>query len=290
MRVWQRGDRRAVHKPLLVLFALGRLARGEAAFPEFSAVEGELGRLLFEFGPSGSERTRHNPFWHLKTDGLWELHGPASLLDRPAGATPTITELRAHHVAGDFPAGLRTQMQRDPGLVEEIASRIVQAHFPESIRQDVLDAVGLGGEQLGRAVSMTTRARRDPAFRERVLVAYEYRCCVCGHDLRLGSQVIGLEAAHIKWFNAGGPDIECNGLALCSLHHKIFDLGAFTVLPDGHQIAFSQHMVGGSETQARLLAHHGASLVQPQCRDYAPNPDFLAWHRREVFKEPQREV
>jgi len=22
-----------------------------------------------------------------------------------------------------------------------------------------------------------------------------------------------------------------NGLALCSLHHKIFDLGAFTVLP-----------------------------------------------------------
>jgi putative restriction endonuclease len=40
---------------------------------------------------------------------------------------------------------------------------------------------------------------------------------------------LGLEAAHIKWFQAGGPDIEANGLAMCSLHHKLFDLGVFTI-------------------------------------------------------------
>ncbi len=58
-----------------------------------------------------------------------------------------------------------------------------------------------------------------------------------------------------------------NGLALCSLHHKIFDLGAFTVLPGNHQIVFSRHLMGGDDTKAKLLAHHGAGVI---CR--APYP------------------
>jgi len=38
-----------------------------------------------------------------------------------------------------------------------------------------------------------------------------------------------LEAAHIKWHQAGGPDTIDNGLALCSLHHKLLDLGALGI-------------------------------------------------------------
>src|SRR6185503_19127739 len=94
--------------------------------------------------------------------------------------------------------------------------------------QDILDAVGLD-------LSLTetvTRRKRDPAFRGRVLTAYEYACAVCGFDVRLGGHALGLEAAHIQWHQAGGPDVEPNGLALCSLHHKAFDLGAFTIKPD----------------------------------------------------------
>jgi putative restriction endonuclease len=60
-----------------------------------------------------------------------------------------------------------------------------------------------------------------------------YRCAVCGFDVRLGSVSIALDAAHIRWHQAGGPDLERNGLALCVLHHKTFDLGAFTVNQDG---------------------------------------------------------
>jgi HNH endonuclease len=36
---------------------------------------------------------------------------------------------------------------------------------------------------------------------------------------------VGIEAAHVQWFNFGGPDSLDNGLALCSLHHKLFDVG-----------------------------------------------------------------
>lgn len=31
---------------------------------------------------------------------------------------------------------------------------------------------------------------------------------------------------------SGGPDSEANGVALCALHHKLFDRGAFTLSKD----------------------------------------------------------
>jgi putative restriction endonuclease len=62
-----------------------------------------------------------------------------------------------------------------------------------------------------------------------VLRAYEYSCAVWGFDVRLGTMSIALEAAHIKWHQAGGPDEESNGLALRMLHHKLFDRGVFTL-------------------------------------------------------------
>ena len=288
MRVWQRGDRRAVHKPLLVLFALSRIINGDTAMVDWNGAEPHLKELLEEFGPAGSSQTRHNPFWHLKTDGLWQLDGPADILSRPPGATPTLTELRKHHVQGGFPPPLRDALSRDPTLVLAIARRIVDAHFPESIRDDVLVAARLPIYGAETPPSGEQRRRRDPAFREKVLLAYQYRCGVCGHDLRLGRQMVGLEAAHIKWFQASGPDIVSNGIALCSLHHKVFDLGVFTILPDSYQIVFSQHLNGNNETTGRFLAHQGAGLILPQAREYFPESSFLDWHKREVFKKPAR--
>ena len=68
IRVFQRGEQRAVHKPLLILYALGRIARGEARMVEFAQMEGAFKQLLTEFGPSSAGASRHYPFWHL---GVW---------------------------------------------------------------------------------------------------------------------------------------------------------------------------------------------------------------------------
>ncbi len=289
VRVWQRDGQRAVHKPLLVLLALGRLWRGEPSAAEFSEIEEPLRKLLEQFGPSSAGASRHYPFWHLRTDGLWMLHGPAGILDRPPGATPTLTELRRGRVSGGFTPAVLEALERDRSLVPRLARRIVEAHFPESLQQDVLDAVGIDAVE-SSTITPPGKPRRDPLFRDRVLLAYEHRCCVCGHDLRLGGQVVGLEAAHIRWFQAGGPDIEPNGLALCSLHHKLFDLGVFTVIPGEYTVVVSQHLTGGDDARARMLSYHGAGLIGPQNAGYQARPEFLDWHKVQVFKEPQREL
>ncbi len=75
IRVFQRYGQRAPHKPLLILYELGRIARGERAEIEYNEIEPDLQALLDAFGPSGAKNTRHYPFWHLQSDGFWELAG-----------------------------------------------------------------------------------------------------------------------------------------------------------------------------------------------------------------------
>jgi putative restriction endonuclease len=291
IRVWERDGQRAPHKPLLVLLMLGRLWRQEPPIVPFAQIEPVLRRLLEQFGPASARATVHYPFWHLHTEtngGLWDLHGPDSILSRPAGATPNLTEMR-ESVSGGFAPQVLDALQREPGLIPRLAQSIVAAHFPESLQQDVLEAVGLPVILGQQQVAGEQERRRDASFRRRVLLAYEYRCCVCGHDLRLEGIVVGLDAAHIKWFQAGGPDIEPNGLALCSLHHKLFDLGAFTVLPAGYILVVSQHLTGSDHAKDRLLSYHGAGLIRPQTDASLPKAEYLDWHTKQVFKTPQRE-
>lgn len=147
------------------------------------------------------------------------------------------------------------------------------------MHEDLLDATGLGDLP-------PAQSRRDPAFRERVLVAYEWRCAVCSFDVRLRNASIGLDAAHIKWHQAGGPDLEENGLALCVLHHKLFDRGAFSLSAE-RRILLSEQ-VHGSDGFPELLRWHGQPTRPPQNPIWKPNATYVAWHRAQVFHGPER--
>ncbi len=297
----QRAGVYAPHKPLLVLWALGRVQQGQARLAPFGEVDQPLQDLLAEFGPTGAAKNRHYPFWHLSSDGdgaLWVLDAPADFLARPAGATPNLGELRSLGVQGGFHPDIDATLRTVPGLLESVAARVLDEYFPDTLHADIAAAVGL---DLSRPVVLaaceppaaymaSARRRRDPGFRERVLRAYEYRCCVCGFDLRVGRISAGLEAAHIQWHHTGGPDIESNGLSLCALHHKLFDLGAFTVEPAEHRVVFSQQAIAGDRSQQGELRHHGQRLIAPQQPDMSPSPAYLAWNLKYVFKDPARRV
>jgi putative restriction endonuclease len=283
LNVWSRGDQRAPHKPLLVLYALGRWSRGEPADIPFKQVDAGLTDLLKEFGPPRQSYHPEYPFWRLQNDGVWVVHASGPLTPRQGNTDAKKSELLAKDAAGGFSPEVQVALRADPGLASEIAGRLVESHFPDSIHPDILAAVGLS---LG--TDKATTKRRDPQFRQRVLTAYEYRCAVCGFDVRLGSVSIALDAAHIRWHQAGGPDRESNGLALCVLHHKTFDLGAFTVAGDGILLV-SDQAHGTEGFHDVLMRHHGKPVRPPQRREWKPAPDSLDWHAREVFKGTARE-
>ena len=98
---------------------------------------------------------------------------------------------------------------------------------------------------------------------------------------------VALDAAHIRGFQAGGPDRESNGLALCVLHHKLFDLGAFTLGADG-RLLVSDQANGTAGLQEALTRHHGGKVRPAQRPEWSPDAAFLDWHGREVFKGKAR--
>jgi putative restriction endonuclease len=74
-----------------------------------------------------------------------------------------------------------------------------------------------------------------------------------------------------------------------SLHHKVFDLGAFTIHTD-HRVLVSERVHGGDGFERVLLRHHGARIRRPLRGEYEPAATHLVWHRREEFKEGARSV
>jgi len=185
---------------------------------------------------------------------------------------------------GRFTEPIQAALDSDATLLSEIAIRLLDSHFPASLHENILGAAGLDVDWSG-----VGRRKRDSSFRPRVLAAYERRCAVCELDLRIGPISAALEAAHIKWHQAGGPDDETNGLALCTLHHKLFDLGAFT-LDASLRILVSDQIVGSAGKQEVLLQFHGRRIVGPQRPEQEPSSEFVAWHAKEVFKGEARHL
>ncbi|WP_053913087.1 phosphorothioated DNA-binding restriction endonuclease [Streptomyces sp. TP-A0875] len=283
LRQWSRNGVRAPHKPLLLLYALGRFQRDGDGELADTAVERDLQALLAEYGPP-HRTTPAYPFHHLVGDGVWEVrtrHG--------AGSPGTgVTELRASGAAGRLSPELRAALRREPSLLARMARVLLDLHFPPSLHGDLCEAVGLELEPAETPRIATARRRRDPAMREKVLTAYEYRCAFCGYDGCLGALPVGLEAAHVRWWAFDGPDEVENGLCLCSLHHKLFDKGVLGV-GDGHRVLVSQHFVGrGPVARAHVTELAGRPLTGPQPGAPTVAEAHRSWHWAQVFRGDPR--
>ena len=282
LTVWKRGGERAPHKPLLILCALGRLLRDKKRFISFENIESEVGGLLMDFGPERKSYHVEYPFWRLQKDEIWELNHTENIHVTKSGDVRK-RDLVREEVAGGFPSDVFQELQADPQLFQEVVQELLDSNFPPSVHEDILQSVGID------ITASALQKKRDPKFRDKILGAYEYKCAVCGFDVRLGHQPIALEAAHIKWKQAGGPDEEMNGLALCTLHHKLFDRGAFT-LTEHLEIMISDRAHGKEGFEEWLMRFHGKKLKSPQRTIYFPEQSFRKWHVKEVFKGEYREL
>jgi putative restriction endonuclease len=148
LTVWKRGGERAPHKPLLALYAIGRVLRGEPRMAPYAEFDKDLAKLLAEFGPPRRTVRTEYPFWRLRNDEVWELSNTENV-GESRSADARKSDLLAHDVRGGFP----------------------------------------------------------PEVQER------------------------------------GPDEESNGPALCTLHHKLFDRGVFT-LSDTLNVVVSERASG----------------------------------------------
>ena len=90
------------------------------------------------------------------------------------------------------------------------------------------------------------------------------------------------------WNQAGGPSTLNNGIAMCALHHKLFDRGTFTIANE-LTVVVSQ-LANGTGLSEYLLRFEGMRICKPVGSKTHPHRDYLEWHRKEVFRGPERKL
>ncbi|KFG74457.1 phosphorothioated DNA-binding restriction endonuclease [Streptomyces mutabilis] len=278
LRQWTRSGARAPHKPLLLLYALGRFQDDADGSLRYTAVEQDLQRLLTEYGPP-NKTTPAYPFHHLVSDGVWEVRTDRGSASPGSG----IRDLRETGATGQLAPDLRAALRREPDLLGRMARLLLDLHFPPSLHRELCEADSLELELAEAEQLSAIRRQRDRRMRELVLTAYEYRCAFCGYDGRIAAMPVGLEAAHVRWWAFGGPDDIENGLCLCSLHHVLFDKGVLG-LGDDQRILVSQRFVGHSPAaRDHVIALAGRPLIGPQPGARPVAAVHYDWHARQVF-------
>ena len=118
LNIWKQGEQRAPHKPLLVLYALGRWQQGKVEVT-FKEAEPDLTALLREFGRPRKSDHPEEPFWRLQRDGVWSVKVQANLPQKKGADIPRVGALRSHDVRAGFSpevqAALALKQAKIPG-------------------------------------------------------------------------------------------------------------------------------------------------------------------------------
>ena len=294
LKQWSKGGERAPNKPLLLLYALGRLCNDGNSRVVYKSDEPRLKQMLEEFGPPRQRGHRPEyPFSRMAGDGIW-------MVDTSDGAAPKAdsrTDLLRADATGRLLPDDERLLQAHPELLAQTVQRLLQGNWPESMHSEICECVGLDLKELlapeARSASDAPSGgnqpgqKRDPYFRTRVLRAYEYQCAMCGWDARLSHASVGLEAAHIQWKAYDGPDPPKNGISLCVLHHRLFDRGVLGISPD-LKVEVSQDFNGRGPSARLVIELADQDLIPPQSPDQRPEGRYIHWHREQVFKSPAR--
>ncbi len=294
LRVAPVGGKRAPHKPLLLLWLFGHLATKGTTRVTYQEAAEPVTQLINDFGPAvtSAAAARHRaamPFIHLERQ-LWDLRDAAGREIGP-GARESGPWLLDTGAVGQLRPPVEALLA-DPVTLASAARLLLDLHFTPALEPLICDLAGLDLPELeatrpGSAVPLTSRRPRASGFAEAVLRAYAYRCAMCGFDGRIGRNPVGIQAAHVHWHSRGGPDEVANALALCALHHVLFDLGVLGITP-GRHIRVARDYVATTAAGRAVDNLAGQPILGLRPGHPAVDITYIDWHRAEVFKDSGR--
>jgi len=275
---WRSGTNRAPHKPLQLLIAIANAQNGGPRLQSFSEIEPKLRVALDTFGPVRKSTHPEYPFWHLKTDKIWEVKSDKEVTLRRNSINPSAKELRDKNATGGLLPNYFDAVKSSPALQMDIIHDILDNHFPASIHEDIINFFGLVLKE-----GEGEPSRDSSQFRRQVLVAYDGTCAISNFSVRMNDAIMGVEATHILWPQAGGRNSISNAIAMSTLHRKLFHLGVFTI-DSSFRIRICQKASGKNGFNDALGQYEGKKISLPTDSSIHPSQDALAWHRDQVFR------
>ena len=180
------------------------------------------------------------------------------------------------------------EFRDDPGDFMLKTEKLLMIRFGES-PQDVplapAELPELADLPPGKTRRRLVNARvNQNLFRKMVLSAYNNQCCISG----IAVPEL-LNASHIvPWRDRPDQRINpSNGLCLNALHDRAFDRGLISVSPElivavSPKLQEEAAAKNASDKIQFLVESDGKPITQPE--KFAPAPEFLAHHYREIFQ------
>lgn len=279
LSTWKRGDKRAPHKPLLLLLAISNVQRGGKRLMLFEEVEPKLTRALELFGPAGRVATPQYPFWRLQNDGVWQVESDGPMAVRRGSDDPAKSALLAKRARAGFLSTDFDSLLRNKPLQSRLIHQLLDAHFPSSVHEDIIAFFDLD-------INVPEAMEKESAgiWRQRVLKAYGWKCAVTQFAVGYQRAIFGVEPTFIRWPQAGGNSKVSNALALTTLHRKLFHLGVF-MIDAKYRIRISRHASEECLPPGLLSQFDGKQIGLPPNAVDQPDKACLEWHAEEVFRK-----
>lgn len=266
------------HKYLVLLLSLRKLKETKSSALSWNEDSPKLESLIEQFN-NKSNINALNPFFRLKNDGIWEIN---STLD----AESKIAEIRRVNPVGKLTSSIESELLNNYELTNEVIRQILAVAFSDSFYEDVLVAVGFDSREIlysaPREILLDTSKKRDSQWPAKILQAWESRCAFCGYDGKIDNAPVGIDAAHIRWFNQDGPDEMDNGLALCSLHHRLLDRGVIG-FKDSQTLTVSKTFSAATESGKKIYDLIDVKL-KPRSGTLLPAEKYVEWHKENIFR------
>lgn len=288
LRVFKQDGQRAPHKPMMILWAIGQCLAGKPRLIPYREAAPGYSSLMRRFGPRKTTNPEY-PFWRLRRDEIWEVENAGLVKQNLTEAGDAkVTYLHQHNIRAGFIEPIYQAFSKDPNFAMEIASILIASQFENtSLSDDVFKRIGIEVPIIQRDRIEIYRRRRDLRFRISVLEAYDNKCAVCKGSLWMDEELIGIEAAHVRWHAEEGLDHVSNGIAMCALHHSLFDYGAFT-LSLGYRIIVAENLTG--DALHDWIGRFGHEKILVPEHSEPPRHSNLTWHHHNVFKEDPRTI
>lgn len=179
---------------------------------------------------------------------------------------------------------------------------LIETYFAPDVRPIVVEVGRITAETFAYSRDLLNRSRgrftlrelppadatyltdvRSAAFRRVVVEAYRHTCAICRARIVTPEGRTAVAAAHIVPWSHSHNDDPRNGVALCGLHHWVFDQGLLGISAE-YRILASPVLALEGQQSAALLAVAGTTMHRPVDQRLWPALPALRWHLEHIFR------
>ncbi len=288
---------RAPHKPLLLLAVIAQFEQGAITsnLIELTPDLSETFRSLwYQVMPSDTSSRVVYPFFHLKSDGFWQL------LPKPGkeAALQSKRAIRSVAELNDVVAGAQLdeelfELLHSPEKRTVLTTTLLDVYFAEKVHQALHEQNVIHVESFKYSEKLLHKVKpqqaeqenelvRSQGFRRAVITAYDHRCAMSGIRIITQDGHSAVNAAHIVPWSVSYNDDPSNGLALSPLFHWAFDEGLISITTE-YRIILSPHLRAADNIVGDLLTLESREIILPADGVFWPDHQALEHHRKHIF-------